>query len=1337
VEKLIGKPIDNTNLSDFWQRSKDMTDNRIENSELSRFIDFNFAKVDGTAAITPLDKVADYVIARDEDRGYIKGTVGEYLFVSRDLVYTRSGNYDPVGDFTIEAGVYKIVKVVPSDETTISNGIDGCVAFAYAYDGDDYVERVYTLEELQAVVNGKVDKVSGKSLSTNDYTNSDKNKLDGIETGAEVNVQSDWEQEDDTQDDFIKNKPSIPSKISDLENDSDFVHGISGSQMLRGTNSVTELTSSSFWRTSGWRRSAGSPVSISVTNLPVPDITLGWRLPSTGDSVGLEQWGIPMPNEDKVSLYDYTISCYAKGTGTLSIEMGRLDSNGNDQWTVAEPKTLNNVTRWTRYEFLIEKENMSNAVTAMCKFMNTSAGTIDICGMKLELGTQATQWSLSPYEMDNSNVDLSEIESDINTLETNQTQILSDIDALEHSLSTTKTATGNPISISDSAHVNAEELKVELEPIQDLHGYDKPWVGGAGKNKLPLVLADIKSANTNGSWSDNAYSTNGVTFTVLVDSDNNVICIRMNGTASEETSFVLASNSALQVLAGFSLKLNGSTGGSTSTYCIRAVGWNGTNTSGSFDGDSITFIPTSVFNYVEVRIFTGYTASNIAFYPMLRLATETDATFEPYSNICPISGYDETSVVRSGKNLIDWKLSGTDDAWSGHLPTGQYTISSQLPKPSTYGNWYFRFIDSDGNDSFTKTDVGLSSFTKASSGWFYGGIDLSAVTFIVPSGCATVKIGVLNADETINAQLELGSTATSYEPYTANTYTLQFGDTVYGAEVDFVSGVATVKYGYDEVTSVNRVVNGNRMAASVTLSQNHSTNVVGIICNTAKTELSSEDMDVNYISVRCGVSANEIWFFFPTDIASTLAEANTWFTNNPTQVCYELATPYTIQLTPQQIKMLKGNNVLSADGDMDLVYQMNNVVGDVKEWAEEHFIPYNAYNTPPVYGFHIDGNNSDPLSRVTYIADNANYTPAYMDYTADKFRYGSWRDIWFVKECKPCILNQDGTVKAYLNPNDYTKDIDGNTVVIDENLTGANVMIEFPKIWYKVVPDAGDVTSASVYFSPIKVDEDYKDYAYIDKDGVHKEHFYMPAYNGSVLSGTTVMRSISGQAVSKNLDASTEIAYAKANGDGWSTEDAGEVMLINFLLILIGKSTDTQTVFGRGIDTGGETAFNAYVTGSGNLKGLFYGTNTGTGLVKVFGIENWWGLQWRRYAGDVLDNGVRKVKLCYGNEDGSTTFDFNIDGTGYVDVGVTPSGTNSGYIRTMKFVHDGMYSAISDGSSSTYYCDAQWFNNAYHTIYALRGGRSADGVPCGAFCVALSDAPGLRAWTDGASVSYK
>ena len=53
----------------------------------------------------------------------------------------------------------------------------------------------------------KVDAVTGKQLSTNDYTTAEKNKLAGIATGAQVNVKSDWNAT--SGDAQILNKPTI------------------------------------------------------------------------------------------------------------------------------------------------------------------------------------------------------------------------------------------------------------------------------------------------------------------------------------------------------------------------------------------------------------------------------------------------------------------------------------------------------------------------------------------------------------------------------------------------------------------------------------------------------------------------------------------------------------------------------------------------------------------------------------------------------------------------------------------------------------------------------------------------------------------------------------------------------------------------------------------------------------------------------------------------------------------------------------------------------------------------------------------------------------------------
>lgn len=56
-------------------------------------------------------------------------------------------------------------------------------------------------------LSGKVDKITGKGLSTNDYTDAEKTKLSNIAAGAEVNVNADWNAT--SGDAQILNKPTI------------------------------------------------------------------------------------------------------------------------------------------------------------------------------------------------------------------------------------------------------------------------------------------------------------------------------------------------------------------------------------------------------------------------------------------------------------------------------------------------------------------------------------------------------------------------------------------------------------------------------------------------------------------------------------------------------------------------------------------------------------------------------------------------------------------------------------------------------------------------------------------------------------------------------------------------------------------------------------------------------------------------------------------------------------------------------------------------------------------------------------------------------------------------
>lgn len=394
-----------------------------------------------------------------------------------------------------------------------------------------------------------------------------------------------------------------------------------------------------------------------------------------------------------------------------------------------------------------------------------------------------------------------------------------------------------------------------------------------------------------------------------------------------------------------------------------------------------------------------------------------------------------------------------------------------------------------------------------------------------------------------------------------------------------------------------------------------------------------------------------------------------------------------------------------------------------------------------LYGFKLDQNESNPASMITYLSDcdNKYYESAKMNYVTDTFDYGDWSDVWFIKNLKPCMLKYDGTVDYELNPNDYTKKLDGTASDVANTSYGGNAMIGIPKVYWKIVNN-GDNT-ANIYFSDKQVDSNFHCWSHIDNNGNEIDYCYMPIYNGSNVN--SVLRSISGKAPMASQTATTEITYAKANNTGsdiiWYTELFNDRMLINLLLLLIGKSTDTQTVFGTGNNNSYVSTSNTGIknTGTMNTKGLFWGNQDNVSGVKVFGIEHWYGNIWRRIGGWINDKGTQKIKMTYGQSDGSTTDGYNETGSGYISIGgATPSGTSGGYISKMLITDNGLIPTIASGSATTYYCDGLWFNNS-QIDYALVGGNSNAASPTGALCSYLDCASSAALWSTGASISCK
>ena len=119
-----------------------------------------------------------------------------------------SGNYNDLTN-KLKAGS----GVTITDDNTINTSVDLSGVTDSISELDSKIEA--EISRATIAESNKVDKIVGKGLSTNDYTTNEKNKLAGIASGAEVNVQSDWNQTDINSDDYIKNKPVAATTSKD------------------------------------------------------------------------------------------------------------------------------------------------------------------------------------------------------------------------------------------------------------------------------------------------------------------------------------------------------------------------------------------------------------------------------------------------------------------------------------------------------------------------------------------------------------------------------------------------------------------------------------------------------------------------------------------------------------------------------------------------------------------------------------------------------------------------------------------------------------------------------------------------------------------------------------------------------------------------------------------------------------------------------------------------------------------------------------------------------------------------------------------------------------------
>lgn len=497
-------------------------------------------------------------------------------------------------------------------------------------------------------------------------------------------------------------------------------------------------------------------------------------------------------------------------------------------------------------------------------------------------------------------------------------------------VSRSKTRTGNPIQIEDAVNEIADKTVIKLVPKQDLHGYSRPWVGGAGKNLIDTYvkteggIAVTKSGFYTKFSGQATGSPTGIAVHAI-SSENGKSYIfsakKISGTCSNASG----------IRIGWRTYKNG-----TEVYRSTNAWWNMSN------DHILTIDVTSDCDTLGIYYFfsQGDTATDLTIAPMLRLASITDDTWEPYENLCPISGYDTVNLMRRGNgNLFNGVF--TDNKY---ITSGGSTASIQSGYKAATD-----YIPVKENTAYTISGIGVNNRVSnadpaASKVTFYNssktvvtgmpqsdGYTTNTFTFTTPAGTAYIKFhcGIGATDVVVN---EGSKSEFAHYPIAVSLATNgnQTAGTVYSGTVTLLAdGSGQVKvdkksFLFDGSSSaaVMNVVNDRALyydtSTTIPLS-NYSTDY---ICDYSAPNTATSNTD----ALGTYVYSNRFRIRCPESWGTTLETLNAKLAENPVRIVCPLTTPEIYTLTANQVKTLLGYNYIYTDGaEIALTYRQESL----------------------------------------------------------------------------------------------------------------------------------------------------------------------------------------------------------------------------------------------------------------------------------------------------------------------------------------------------------------------------------------------------------------------------